>query len=101
MPPVDELNRALAGRLFFIPLVVGRQQDAPRAPVDHLGVEVSYDRDATWQRAIVLRSGDRGLAIIHHPRAGGGTVSIRASAADRDGNTVEETILDGYHLLGD
>lgn len=97
-PPLDDRNRAPAGGPFAIPLALSRQAGAPAAPLRHLAVDTSYDGGQTWRRAIVLRLGDFGLALVQHPRRAGGTVSLRATAADRDGNTLEQTILDAYHL---
>jgi len=96
-PPLDVRNRAPAGG-FAIPLALSRQAGAPAAPLRHLAVDASYDGGQTWRRAIVLRLGDFALALVHHPRQPGGTVSLRATAADRNGNTLEQTILDAYHL---
>jgi subtilisin family serine protease len=97
-PKLDDRNRAPAGGPFAIPFALSRQTGAPAAPLDHLAVDASYDGGQTWRRAVVVRFGDLGLALVHHPSRAGGTVSLRATAADRDGNTLEQTILDAYHL---
>jgi hypothetical protein len=97
-PALDANNAAPAGGFFVIPLSVSRQNGATDAPLSSLRIEASYDRGITWHRALVARFGDEGLALVRHPRQGGGTVSLRARATDEDGNTVEQTILDAYRL---
>ncbi len=96
-PALGQLNRVPADRPFLIPISIARQFDAPAAPLRRLRVEVSYDGGAVWKRAIVVRFGDHAIALLRHPD-GEGTVSLRAVATDRDGNTVEQTIRDAYHL---
>jgi subtilisin family serine protease len=96
-PILDEHSRAPAGRFFLIPVAISRQLDAPSAPLTRLTVDASYDRGKTWQAAPVLRLGDIGVAVVRHP-ARQGLVSLRATAVDRSGNAVEQTILDAYRL---
>jgi hypothetical protein len=66
----------------------------------HVGPEVAADDFrplvASWQRALVIRFGDRAFALLLHP--GGGSVSLRARAEDEAGRSVEQTIVDAYHL---
>ncbi len=84
-----DTTAARAGRAFAIPVAV--QGPAPRS----LTAEVSYDGGRTWRRAPVL---GRSLVVVHHPRDAV-SVSLRATAADRGGDTVEQTILDAYRLV--
>jgi hypothetical protein len=56
---------------------------------------VSYDDGQTWRNALCVRVGDRGVAILRPPAAGG-FVSLQASAADAAGNSVEQTIVRAY-----
>ncbi|HWM84519.1 MAG TPA: hypothetical protein VNO33_01750, partial [Kofleriaceae bacterium] len=97
MPPLDDFNRAPAGRWFAIPLSVSRQPGAPAPPLRRLTLEASFDGGAAWQPVFVLRIGDFGLALLRHPD-GDGTVSLRAGATDRDDNAAVQTILDGYGM---
>jgi subtilisin family serine protease len=97
LPRLDERNAAPAGSVFVIPFEVSRQARLEPSPIDRLSVEVSQDSGASWHRPLVVRFGDRGFVLIRH-RRGEGTVSLRASARDRDGNRVEQTILDAYHV---
>lgn len=60
-----------------------------------LAVQVSYDEGRTWRTPMATRIGDRGVAFLKPP-AGAGSVSVKASAADDAGNSVEQTILRAY-----
>lgn len=55
---------------------------------------VSYDDGTTWQPAPLLREGGQWLALLCHP-AQGALVSFKATAGDRKGNTVGQTIIRG------
>ncbi|HEX6339565.1 S8 family serine peptidase [Umezawaea sp.] len=82
---------AVAGRTVTVPVSVTSQTGvAPRS----LTVRVSYDSGRTWRPAPLL---GRALVVLHHPRTAT-SVSLRATAVDRDGGTVEQTILDAYRL---
>ncbi len=54
----------------------------------------SYDEGATWRTADVLLNL---VALVRHPKDAE-SVSLRASATDRDGNAVEHTIIRAYKL---
>jgi hypothetical protein len=56
-------------------------------------VEVSFDDGETWRRAPVLT----GHVFRWHPR-GEGFVSLRATATDTAGNTVEQTAIRAYGI---
>ena len=92
-PALDDHSTAPAGRAFPMPVQVVAQDGA--APLVDLAVEVSYDDGQTWQEAPVRGNGR--LLVPHHP-AGDGFVSLRVSAADADGNTVEQTIIRAYRF---
>ena len=96
-PKLDEDNAARAGRLFLLPVWVQRQTGAPAAKVSDLDLEVSYDDGATWRPVLVVRAGNRGLALLFHPKQGD-FVSLRAAATDSAGNSVKQTILHAYRL---
>ena len=96
-PGLDEHNRARAGRPFAIPLSISRQEGAPAAPLRSVTMQASYDRGHTWRAAQVWRMGDHAVALVHHPD-GEGLVSLRATAVDEGGNSVEQTIRDAYRL---
>lgn len=88
-PKLDDHNRAPAGR-FAVPVAVQRQPGSASSSVDTLTVDVSYDDGATWQPVRV--SG--GKVFVDNPA--GGAVSLRATATDRAGNKVEQTIKRAY-----
>lgn len=60
-----------------------------------LALQVSYDEGGTWREPLTTRIGEQAVAFLRPP-AGGGTVSVKAAAADEAGNTVEQTILRAY-----
>jgi hypothetical protein len=92
-PKLDAANAAPAGRPFAVPVLLQRNGGATQR-ADDLTVEVSYDEGKTWRRTPVLLDA---VALLNHP-ADAETVSLRASAADRNGNTVKQTIIRAYHL---
>jgi subtilisin family serine protease len=58
-----------------------------------LRVEVSFDGGATWRPARMTGH----TAKLTHP-SGTGFVSLRATATDNRGNTVEQTIINAYRF---
>ncbi|MEU1618884.1 S8 family serine peptidase [Streptomyces sp. NPDC005722] len=56
-----------------------------------LSVWASYDKGAHWQKLSVCD----GRVRVTNPKAGG-SVSFKAQAVDKQGNTVDETIVDAY-----
>ncbi|WP_179280102.1 hypothetical protein [Actinacidiphila glaucinigra] len=56
-----------------------------------LSVWASYDKGATWHKLSV----SDGRVQVSNPKAGG-SVSFKAQAVDKQGNTVDETIVDAY-----
>ncbi len=83
-PPLDTHNSAPAGSTLPIPLSV-------TGPARVNRIEVSFDDGATWTRAVVWAT----TLIVRHP-PGTGFVSLRATASDNDGNTVDQTIIRAY-----
>jgi subtilisin family serine protease len=97
-PPVDQLGRPPAGlRVLPVPVFVQRQDGGGFGAVTSLGVEVSYDDGAHWRRVVLAGTGDHRVALVPQPSRTG-FVSLRTSAADGAGNTVEETIIRAYAL---
>jgi subtilisin family serine protease len=92
-PVLDTANSAPAGQRFLVPLQLQDQSGATSRPKS-MEVEVSYDRGANWQP---VRVSANQTAVLHHP-ANAETVSLRADATDREGNTVRQTIIDAYKL---
>ncbi|MEV4758208.1 S8 family serine peptidase [Micromonospora sp. NPDC049559] len=96
-PELDQRNAAPAGRQFAVPVTVTPQPGSAAAALRNLSVEVSYDDGRTWQRTVLLGSGGQRIAMLSHPGRDG-FVSLRASAADTSGNTVEQTIVRAYRI---
>jgi subtilisin family serine protease len=80
---------APAGQRFAVPVTL--QGSAAGDGRASLTVEVSLDRGETWRRAPVTD----GRIQVTNPAAGG-TVSLRATATDRAGGSVTQTLIDAY-----
>ncbi|MFD9888976.1 hypothetical protein ACFWY9_06520 [Amycolatopsis sp. NPDC059027] len=93
-PDLDADNAAPAGRPYLVPLAYWPQGSSTGEAPKQLTVEVSYDGGVVWTFAPVLANG---VALLHHP-TGASAVSLRAKAADRYGNTAEQTIINAYNL---
>jgi subtilisin family serine protease len=96
-PKLDENNAARVGQAFVLPVFVQRQAVAPAATVRDLEVDVSYDDGATWRRTLLVTDKEGWRALLFHP-ADARFVSLRASATDSAGNSVQQTILRAYRL---
>jgi hypothetical protein len=96
-PDLDERNAAPAGQEFRIPVRVQRQAGAAPAGCASLTVDVSYDDGRAWQRVRLVGTGPDRVDVLTHP-TGAGFVSLRASATDTAGNTVQQTIIRAYRL---
>jgi hypothetical protein len=96
-PRLDDRNTAPSGRRFEIPVIVEHQPGAQVGRIRSVQVDVSYDDGKIWQKAAVTGTGERRVATVHHPR-GAGFASLRVSAADTAGNTVEQTLIRAYAL---
>ncbi|MDQ1651986.1 MAG: hypothetical protein QOI35_1186 [Cryptosporangiaceae bacterium] len=92
-PVLDHDNKAAAGA-FSVPLSVERAPNSGNGTVKNVTVEVSYDGGKTWTAAPLTGSGTKRVASVTNPA--GGTVSLRATAADSAGNTVTQTIVNAY-----
>ncbi len=95
---VDDQDRAPAGVPYPLALTVQQQPGAPAVRLSALRVEVSFDDGAHWRPVPVLRSGTGGVAVLQHPAAAA-FVSLRITAADRDGNSVTQTVLRAYQTV--
>ncbi|MEV7099748.1 hypothetical protein AB0M80_43735 [Amycolatopsis sp. NPDC051045] len=76
---------------------VSVQHTGSEAEVTKLTVQVSYDDGATWLPTAVARTGDHWTAGLWHP-AHATFASFRATATDKAGNTVDQTIIRAYRL---
>ncbi|MDQ0596214.1 hypothetical protein QF037_000559 [Streptomyces canus] len=94
---VDLTDAAPAGRAFRLPLTVRRPAGAERTPVTRLTLQVSYDDGRTWKTVHVTRHGTTADALLHHP-GHAGYASLRIAAADKAGNTVNQTVIRAYRI---
>ncbi|MFD5825260.1 S8 family serine peptidase [Lentzea sp. NPDC060358] len=93
-PRLDLANHAPRSAPFPIPVRVERQAGAPGGGAEPKQVEMSCDDGRTWQRVPLLRTGGGWTAVVRNPASG--FVSLRAGAADQDGNTVTQTVIRAY-----
>lgn len=97
-PALDDHNRARAGATMLIPIRVSQQPGSDARPLRRLTVSVSHDDGATWSEARVLTLLGQRFLLLKNPAAPG-FVSLRAQAEDRDGNTVDQTVIRGYEVM--
>ncbi|MET0133180.1 MAG: S8 family serine peptidase [Kibdelosporangium sp.] len=93
-PALDGTNSAPAGESLLVPITVQQQGTGTGTVPKTLTVEASFDGGQTWSAATVVANV---FAVVQHP-SDAGTVSLRAKATDRSGNTVEQTIINAYKL---
>jgi hypothetical protein len=94
LPTLDESNSARAGRQFLVPVLSQRNGTGETSRPRSLTVEVSYDEGKTWTEADTLLNV---VAVLRHP-ADAESVSLRATATDRAGNSVTQTVIRAYKL---
>ncbi|WP_406068423.1 S8 family serine peptidase [Micromonospora sp. NBC_01638] len=93
--PVDLLGTVRGNHPHQLGLTL-RQPAGVSAPTGtSVRVQVSFDGGVTWRNAQTSGSGTRYTATVP---AGRGTVSLRVHAADRAGNTIDQTVLQAYGL---
>jgi len=95
-PQLDEDNQTHA-HVLLLPIHIERPITADKPSIAQARVDASFDDGAHWARVPIVRFGDRALGVIVHPR-GATHVSLRGTAADVDGNSVEQTIIRAYAL---
>jgi len=93
-PALDEHNQT-AARILALPIQIERPAGARTPRIARAAVEASFDDGATWLPVPIVGLDDRALGLIVHP-PGTTFVSLRGSAADTEGNTVEQTVLRAY-----
>lgn len=128
-PELDAQGRAYRGARFELPISVeqvrsqeehqrcshldeleedaGSEQERDRAGADERchppirpTIEVSYDDGAHWKAMPVKRRGRQWVAELFHPSSAE-FVSLRSSARDYAGNSVEQTVIRAYGLMGE
>ncbi|MFJ5520460.1 S8 family peptidase [Streptomyces griseoluteus] len=88
-PKLDLYNSMRARASVQVPVTV--KGAAAGRNLGELTVEMSADRGAHWKRLAV----HDGTVRVVNPAAGG-SVSFRAKASDKQGNAVEQTLIDAY-----
>ncbi|MGW0949886.1 S8 family peptidase [Streptomyces sp. NPDC002623] len=89
---IDLLNSAEAGHTSKLGLSLRNQSGGVTA--GSLKAWVSYDDGTSWKEVKVKN----GKAELKHPKKGAGFVSLRVRASDRDGNTVDQTVVRAFGL---
>ncbi|GLZ38958.1 S8 family serine peptidase [Actinokineospora sp. NBRC 105648] len=89
---LDADNAAPTGA-YVVPVSL-QLEDGTTAQPRKLTVDVSYDEGKTWQKGRLV---GHSLLVLNHP-ARATSVSLRASAEDGRGNSVEQTIIRAYQL---
>ncbi|MFC9848480.1 S8 family peptidase [Streptomyces sp. NPDC060223] len=89
-PKLSTASTAKAGASFAVPFRI--EGAAKASTVRKLAFKVSYDNGRTWKTAKAV---DGKLLKLRHP-AKAGTVSLRATLTDADGNTLEQTVYRAY-----
>ncbi|GAB3877483.1 hypothetical protein GCM10029964_026660 [Kibdelosporangium lantanae] len=93
-PALDATNSATAGESLIVPITFQQQASGTGTLPRTLTVEASFDGGLTWSAAPVVANV---FAVVQHPNDAT-SVSLRAKATDRSGNSVEETLLNAYKL---
>jgi len=76
---------------------VERPAGAPTPRIMRARVEASFDDGATWTAIPLVLIGDRALGLVIHP-PGATHASLRGTAADVEGNEVDQTIVRAYAI---
>ncbi|MGC4808767.1 hypothetical protein [Micromonospora sp. DT233] len=93
--PADVRGTVPGGRPHRLGLTLRQPAGVPAPTGTSVRVEVSHDGGRTWRTVPVLGHGTRFTALVP---AGRGAVSLRVRAADRAGDSVEQTVIDAYGL---
>ncbi|MET8090821.1 S8 family serine peptidase [Micromonospora sp. NPDC005220] len=93
--PADLLGTVPGNRPHQLGLTLRQPVGVTASTGTSVRVQVSFDGGVTWRNARTVGSGTRYTATVP---AGRGTVSLRVHAADRAGNTVDQTVLKAYGL---
>ncbi|MEV7780984.1 S8 family serine peptidase [Kitasatospora sp. NPDC088351] len=95
--PVNAENQAPRDQ-HTLTAKVERQAGAPAARTKRLTVQVSFDDGAGWQDAPVTTTDGVHRITVTPPAGAGPFVSLRTTAEDADGGTVQQTVLRAYRL---
>jgi hypothetical protein len=90
-----------AGGQATVDLTVGHQAGAATTPISDVTAHVSFDDGATWTAVAATQTGDGRYRLVYdQPPLGrtSGFASLRVTAADAAGNTIDQTIIRAYPL---
>ncbi|MBP2322586.1 subtilisin family serine protease [Kibdelosporangium banguiense] len=93
-PTLDNQNRAHRAVPTVVPVNIDHNTGGKAKPT---AIQVSHDDGTTWKPAPVFNAGGKWFTVLVHP-AGAKSVSLKASAKDAAGNSVEQTILQAFLL---
>ncbi|MBM7786009.1 S8 family serine peptidase [Tenggerimyces flavus] len=96
-PDVDAENYAKRKPIVVLPLTAQAQAGSAVGKLHKLRVEVSYDDGDTWHKAPLLPSGKNAWKAVLKPK-NAKFVSLRATAEDRSGNELEQTLIRAYGI---
>jgi hypothetical protein len=97
--PAVDLNNAVARHpVSILPLDVATQPGAKVGAVKQVTLQVSGDGGKTWSKATVVRTGKTSYKAIFRTPAGAKVISLRSTLADKDGNTVSQSVLNAYRI---
>lgn len=96
-PVLDDNGAAPAGGQFAIPVTLAAPPNTSVSGIRSVTVEYSTNDGTTWMPATVSGSGTAYNATVTHP-AGSGFVSLRVTASDWSGNSVEQTLIGAYRI---
>jgi subtilisin family serine protease len=96
-PPLDTTGTAPKGVPFSIPLRAQAQPGSAAAGLRALTVQYSVNDGVTWQNATVSPAGGGHVAQLTHPNLTG-FVSLRLTATDWTGNSVEQDVIRAYRI---
>lgn len=92
--PLGGSGTVTGGRPYLFTVTAER---GGTAATRKLGVQVSFDDGRSWKTLTVRRVGDRGFVKLTPPSAGG-YASVRLTAADTSGNTVDQTVIRSFRV---
>lgn len=95
---LDLANTAPRSRLVSLNLTASHQIGSVAPAVNEVSVQVSYDDGATWQPASSRSTGDGTFQATYRHPAQAQYVSLRVTAADAAGNSIQQTLIRAYRL---
>lgn len=99
--PLDLLNRAPSRTSYNFTLDVGHQAGIDGPAITAVHAWASFNDGTNWQPISLVQTPSGQLrATVHHPAKADsdGAVSLRVTATDADGNSIDQTIRHAYGL---